>query len=135
MQVMQSPSPRTRPRVAPHDEHDEHGGRWKLGPLTWPLWRRGATTDNVTAGVSSPSTSPLYGSSVHNASSSGEGVQSEVCATALLQEYELHDAVLVEARRHLEALEADPETDELPLVMARHAVFSRKHYIAQTFAG
>ena len=65
----------------------------------------------------------------------GESPLPEFVAAALLQECELHDAVLLEARRRLEALEADPGTDELTLVMARHEVFRRKHIIAQTFAG
>ena len=132
MQMVQSPSPRIPPQVAPHDKH---GSRWKLGPFIWPLWRGGATADNLTPGISSPITSSLHGSNGHNASSNGESLLPELFAAALLQEYELHDAALLEARRRLEALEADPETDELPLVMARHEVFSRKHNIAQTLTG
>jgi hypothetical protein len=63
----------------------------------------------------------------------GDSVPLELSATWLLQECELHDEVLVEARRRLEALETDPETDELTLVMARHEVFRRKHEVARTF--
>jgi hypothetical protein len=88
----------------------------------------------LTPGISSPITSSLHDSIGHNASSNGESLLPECFAGALLQEYELHDAVLAAARRRLEALEADPETDELPLVMARHEIFSRKHNIAQTLA-
>src|SRR5437016_1857211 len=132
MQIVQSPSPRIRPQVAPHDRH---GGRWKLGPFTWPLWRRGATANNLTPGISSPITSSLHDSIGHNVSSNGESLLPEFFAAALLQEYELHDAALLEARQRLEVLEADPETDELPLVMARHEVFSRKHNIAQMLTG
>ena len=127
MQMVQSPSPRIPPKVAPHDEHVS---RWKLGPFTWRLWRRSAATGNLRLGISSP-----HDSIGHNVSSNGESLLPEFFAAALLQEYELHDATLVEARRRLEALEADPETDELPLVMARHEVFNRKHNIAQTLTG
>lgn len=70
-----------------------------------------------------------------SAISDGESLLPEFFAAALLQECELHDAVLLEARRRLEALEADPETDELTLVIARHEVFTRKRSIAQTFTG
>jgi hypothetical protein len=129
MQMVQSPSPRIPPQVAPHDKH---GSRWKLGPFTWPLWRRGATADNLTPGISSPSTASLHDST---GSSNGDRLLPEFFAATLLQEYELHDAALVEARQRLEALEADPETDELPLVMARHEVFNRKHNITQTLTG
>jgi len=132
MQMMQSSGPRTPLQAAPHDQH---GSRWKLGPFAWPLWRRGATADNLAPGTSSRISSSLHGSIGHNASLSGESPLPEVFAAALLQEYELQDAALVEARRRLEALEADPETDELPLVMARHEVFNRKHSIAQTLTG
>jgi hypothetical protein len=65
----------------------------------------------------------------------GESPLPEFFAAGLLQERELHDAVLLEARRRLEALEADPGTDELTLVMARHEVFRRKYIIAQTLTG
>ena len=132
MQMLQSPSPRTPAGVAPHDKQ---GSRWKLGPFGWPPLRRGATADNLTRGISSPIASSLHGSNGHNASSNGETALPEFFAAAILQEYELHDAVLIEARRRLEALEADPETDELPLVMARHEVFNRRHDIAQTLGG
>jgi hypothetical protein len=132
MQMVQSPSPRIPPEVAPHDEH---GSRWKLGPFTWRLWRRSAATGNLRPGISSPITSSLHDSIGHNVSSNGESLLPEFFAAALLQEYELHDAALVEARRRLEVLEADPDTDELPLVMARHEVFNRKHNIAQTLTG
>jgi hypothetical protein len=132
MQMLQSPSPRTPAGVA---SHDKHGSRWKLGPFGWPPFRRGATADNLTRGISSPIASSLHGSIAHNASSSGETALPEFFAAALLQEYELHDAMLIEARRRLEALEADPETDELPLVMARHEIFSRRRDIAQTLGG
>src|SRR2546430_223105 len=132
MQMLQSPSPRTPPGVAPHAEH---GSRWKLGPFGWPLFRRGATADNLTRGILSPSASSPHGSIGHNASSNGETAPPEFFAAALLQECELHDAVLIEARRRLEALEGDPETDELPLVMARHEIFNRRHDIEQTLRG
>ena len=131
MQMMQLPSPRTPPGVAPHDKH---GSRWKLGPFTWPLWRGSATTDSLTPDISS-AIAPSHASIGRGASSNGESVLPEFFAAALLQEYELHDAALLEARRRLEALEADPETDELPLVMARHEVFRRKHNITQTLTG
>jgi hypothetical protein len=130
MQMMQSPSLRKPPRVAPHDEH---GSRWKLGPFAWPLWHRRATTDSLTPDIARPITPSMQGSIGRGASS--ESLLPEFFAAALLQEYELHDAMLVEARRRLEALETDPETDELPIVMARHEVFSRKHNIAQTLTG
>lgn len=71
----------------------------------------------------------------YSAISDGESPLPELFAAALLRECELHDAVLLEARRRLEALESDPGTDELTLVMARHEVFRRKHIIAQTFTG
>ena len=131
MQMMQLPSPRPPPGVAPHDKH---GSRWKLGPFTWPLWRGSATTGSLTPDIPS-AVAPSHGSIGRGASSNGESVLPEFFAAALLQEYELHDAALLEARRRLEALEADPETDELPLVMARHEVFCRKHNIAQTLMG
>jgi hypothetical protein len=64
---------------------------------------------------------------------SGGSEPIELSATSLLQERELLDEVLAEARRRLEALEADSDTDELTLVMACHEVFRRKHEIAETF--
>jgi hypothetical protein len=64
----------------------------------------------------------------------GDNPLPEFFAAALLRERELHDAVLVEVRRRLQALEADPETDELTLVIARHEVFMRKHTLAQAFS-
>jgi hypothetical protein len=68
----------------------------------------------------------------HSASSDGDSPLPKFVA-ALLQECEFHDAVLADVRRRLEALEADPETDELTLVIARHEVFMRKHNLAQAF--
>src|ERR1700681_2445571 len=50
MQMMQLPSPRPPPGVAPHDKH---GSRWKLGPFTWPLWRGSASTGSLTPDISS----------------------------------------------------------------------------------
>jgi hypothetical protein len=64
---------------------------------------------------------------------SGASEPIELSAIWLLQECELHDEALATARRRLETLEVDPDTDELTLVMARHEVFRRKHEIAQTF--
>jgi hypothetical protein len=132
MQMTQSPSPRTRAGVAPHDKH---GSRWKLGAFIWPLWHRSATADSLRPNIPRPITPSLRGSIGRGASSNGESLVPEFFAAALLHEYELHDAVLIEARRRLEALETDPETDELPLVMARHEVFTRKRCIAQMLTG
>jgi hypothetical protein len=92
--------------IAPHDEHR---GRWKLRLFTWPFRHRSSAADSLTSGGG------------------------ELSATSLLQECELHDEALAAARRRLEALEVDPDTDELTLVMARHEVFRRKHLIAETF--
>jgi hypothetical protein len=113
MQMTQSPSSDTLPAIAPHDEHRS---RWKLRLFTFTgrFRHRNATADS---------------------SMSGESVLPEFSTTALLQECELRDAVLADARRRLETLEADPETDELTLVMARHEVFRRKRKIAETFSG
>jgi hypothetical protein len=52
----------------------------------------------------------------------------------LLRDSESFDAALAEARRRLEAIEADPESDELTLVMARHEIFRHKGRIAAQFA-
>lgn len=110
MQMARLPGARTLRGIAPHDEHRS---RWKLRLFTWPFRHRTATADSLMSGESAPLEFP---------------------ATSLLQECELHDDVLAEARRRLEDLEADPETDELTLFMARHEVFRRKHEIAQMFA-
>jgi len=130
MHLPQFPSPRTPPGVAPHDKHRS---RWKLGLFTWPIRRGSAGADSLTPGTSSPINSSPHGSTRRSASSDSESPLPEFFAAALLQECELHDAVLLEARRRLETLEADPETDELTLVMARHEVFTRKRSIALTF--
>jgi hypothetical protein len=127
MQLPTFPSPRTLPGVAPHEKHRS---RWNLGLFSWPIWHGSAATDSLTPGTPRPINSSLQGWTRHNASSDGEP---EFFAAALLQECELHDAALLESRRRLEALEADPQTDELTLVMARHEVFTRKRAIAQTF--
>ena len=97
-------------RITPHDEHRI---RWKLRLFTWPFRHRSPAADSLTSRGSEPV---------------------ELSATSLLQECEFHDEVLAAARRRLETLEVDPDTDELTLVMARHEVFRRKHEIAQTFA-
>jgi len=67
----------------------------------------------------------------HGASTEGESPPPEFLAATLLYEFECHDTVLMEARRRLTALEADPETDELTLVTARNEVFMRKRSLAQ----
>lgn len=67
----------------------------------------------------------------HGASTESENPSSELHAATLVYDLELRDAVLQEARRYLQALEADPETDELTLVMARNEVFMRKRSLAQ----
>jgi hypothetical protein len=87
----------------------------------------------LTPAIQSPINSALQGSTRHSASSDGDSPLPEFFAATLLQECELHDAVLVEVRRRLDTLEADPETDELTLVIARHEVFMRKHNLAQAF--
>ena len=92
--------------------HDEHRGRWKMRLFTWSFRHRSPAADSLTSGASEPI---------------------ELSATSLLQECERHDELLSAARRRLEALEVDRDTDELTLVMARHEVFRRKHEIAQTF--
>ncbi len=66
----------------------------------------------------------------HGASMDGESPP-EFFAATLQYELELHDTVLREVRRRLAALEADSETDELTLAIARNEVFMRKRYIAQ----
>lgn len=58
-------------------------------------------------------------------------VAEEFCAIALLQLLECCDAALGEARRRLRALEADPATDELTLVVARLEVFLRRRELAK----
>ena len=95
--------------IAPHDGHR---GRWKLHLFTWPFRHRSSAADSSTSGGSEPI---------------------GLSATSLLQECELHDEALAAARRRLESLESDRDTDELTLVMARHEVFRRKHQIAETF--
>jgi hypothetical protein len=130
MQMPRLPSPRTRPGV---DPHEKHRSRWKLGLFTWPIWHGSATADSQTPATRSPINSTLQGSARHNASSDGDSPLPEFFAGALLRECELHDAALVEVRRRLEALEADPETDELTLVIARHELFMRKHDLAQAY--
>jgi len=130
MQLPQFPSPRTPPGVA---SQDKHRSRWKLGQFTWPIWHGSSTADKLVPGTSSPINSSLHGSTRQGASLDGESPLPEFFAAALLQECELHDAVLLEARRRLEALEVDPETDEFTLVIARHEVFRRKRSIARTF--
>jgi hypothetical protein len=109
MQMTQLSGAGTPRGIAPHDEHR---GRWKLRLFTWPFRHRPAAADSLTSGGSEPS---------------------ELSATSLLQECELHDEALAAAHRRLETLEVDPDTDELTLVMARHEVFRRKHQIAETF--
>lgn len=93
--------------------HEKHRSRWKLPLFTWSFRHRDPAAGRLTSGESEPI---------------------ELSATSLLQERELHDEVLVAARRRLETLEVDPDTDELTLVMARHEVFRRKHEIARTFS-
>jgi hypothetical protein len=53
---------------------------------------------------------------------------------AVLQDNERRDSELAEARQYLEALEADPESDELTIVMARHEIFRHKGRIAAQLA-
>jgi hypothetical protein len=130
MQMPRLPSPRTRPGV---DAHEKHRSRWKLGMFTWPIWHGSGTADSLTPATQSQIKPTLQGSAQRSTSSHGDNPLPELFAGALLQECELHDAVVVEARRRLEALEADPETDELTLVIARHEVFMRKHNLAQAF--
>jgi hypothetical protein len=129
MQMPRSRSPRTSPEVA---AREQHRSRWKLGPFTWPIWHGRATADSRTPGASSPINSSLQRPTRQSASSDDESPPPELYAATLRYDCELRDAVLQEARRRLEALEADPETDELTLVMARHEVFMRKRAIAQT---
>jgi hypothetical protein len=69
----------------------------------------------------------------HGASTDAESPPPEFLAATLLHDFELHDVMLEEARRRLAALEADPETDELTLAMARNEVFMRKRILAQAF--
>jgi hypothetical protein len=88
--------------------HDEHRSRWKLRLFTWSFRHANRLTSDGSAPVELP-------------------------AISLLQECELHDEVLAAARRRLESLKMDPDTDELTLVMAHHEVFRRKHQIAQEF--
>jgi hypothetical protein len=128
MQMPQMPSPRTSPGVAPRDEHRSH---WKLGVFTWPIWHRRAIADSLTRDTASTSNSSPPGLTRQSVGSDGEGPPPEYFAATLSYERELHDALLGEARQRLEALEADPDTDELTLVMARHEVFRRKISIAQ----
>ena len=63
-------------------------------------------------------------------SATGVTLRTTFSAAALLQDLESHDAVLAAALQRLAALEADPETDELTLVAARHEVLMRKMRIA-----
>jgi hypothetical protein len=44
------------------------------------------------------------------------------------------DSELAEARQYLEALEADPGSDELTIVMAQHQIFRHKRRIAAQLA-
>ena len=67
----------------------------------------------------------------HGASTDAESPPPEFVTATLLYDFELHDTVLEEARRRLAALEADPETDELTLVMARNEIFLRKRILAR----
>jgi hypothetical protein len=109
MQMTPLPSVRMlRARVP----HDEHRSRWKLRLFAWPFRHRVASAASLVP---------------------GGNVQLDLSVASLLRERELQDEVLADARRRLEALEADPGTDELTLVMARHEVFRRKHEIAATF--
>jgi hypothetical protein len=62
-----------------------------------------------------------------------ESGASESFSTFLLQELERHDGPLTEARQRLAELEADPETDELTLLIARHDVFLRRRTLADAF--
>ena len=107
MQMAQLSGAGTPRGIAPHDERRS---RWKLRLFAWPFRHANRLT-------------------------SGGSVPIDLCATSLLQECELHDEALAEARRRLECLEMAPDTDELTLVMARHEVFRRKHQIAQEFTG
>jgi len=84
--------------------------------------------DSLTPGHLEPDHSSPARSTRRSASSDSE-TAAEFFAAALLQECEL----LTRAPRStpsLETLEADPETDELTLVMARPRVFTRKRSIA-----
>ena len=105
MQMAQLSGAGTPRGIAPHDEHRS---RWRLRLFTWPFRHANRLTSDGSASI-------------------------EFCAISLLQECELHDEVFTAARRRLESLEMDPDTDELTLVMARHEVFMRKHQIAQEF--
>jgi hypothetical protein len=109
MQMVQLPGAGTPRGITPHDEHRS---RWKLRLFTWSFRHRASAADSLKSGGSEPI---------------------ELAATSLLQECELHDEARAAARRRLETLEVDPDTDELTLVMARHEVFRRKHQIAETF--
>ena len=48
---------------------------------------------------------------------------------------EAHDGQLVSAREYLALLEADPETDELTIVVARNAVLQRKLTLVKAIVG
>jgi hypothetical protein len=58
----------------------------------------------------------------------------ELWNLCLLQDSERRDVTLVEARRRVEAIEADPESDELTLVIARQEIFRHKRRIAAQLA-
>jgi len=109
MHLTPRPSARMPREVAPHDEHRS---RWKLRMLAWRFRHRPANAASFSATGS---------------------VRTDLSVSWLLQERELQDKALADARRRVESLEADPETDELTLVMARHEVFRRKHELAEGF--
>jgi hypothetical protein len=49
--------------------------------------------------------------------------------------WERLDSQLATAQEYLALLEADPATDELTIVVARHAVLQRKQTLARAVAG
>ena len=54
--------------------------------------------------------------------------------TGLLGSPESQDPRLADAQEYLAALEADPDCDELALVVARHEVMLRRHTLAEEIA-
>jgi hypothetical protein len=52
-----------------------------------------------------------------------------------LEDWEEPDGQLATAQEYLALLEADPATDELTIVVARHDVLQRKRSVARAVAG
>ncbi len=117
MQMPRLLSSRMRREVVPQAKHVR---RWSLHLFSRPIWR------SSTAPANSPTRER------HGASADNECPPAEFLAATLLYECELRDSVLCEARQFLAALEADPQTDELTLVMARQEVFMRRRSIRLT---